>query len=92
MERYLVDGEATFDPESVLVLSEALDEAWRSLQHTGVYFKSRHHVDETREKLAKRIIEMAALGERDPGRLRDDALLNLARSKLAQLKPRATAL
>jgi hypothetical protein len=76
----------------ILVLSRALDDAWRSLQHTGVYFKSRHHAEATREKLAKRIIEVAALGERDPTRLRDDALANLAQSKLAQLKQRATAL
>jgi hypothetical protein len=92
MEKYLVDGEATFEPETVSTLSKALDEAWRSLQHTGVYFTSRAHVEATREKLAKRIIKMAAQGERDPTRLREDALENLARSKLAQLRPRGTAL
>jgi hypothetical protein len=74
------------------VLSVALDEAWRSLQHRGVYFKSRYHVDETREKLAGYILEAAALGERDPTRLRDDALKKLSRSKLAQLRPREPAL
>jgi hypothetical protein len=32
--------------------------------------------------LALRIIEIAQLGERDPIRLRDDALLHLARTNL----------
>jgi hypothetical protein len=94
VERYLqtVNGEATFDPESVRVLAAALDDAWRSLQKSGAYFKSRGHADATRERLAIRIIEMAKLGERDPARLRDDALLDLAQSNLAQLKPRSTSL
>jgi hypothetical protein len=92
MLEYFADGEATFDPEYIVALSKALDDAWRSLQRTGVYFKSRYHVDETREKLAKYVLEAAALGERDPIRLRDDALLKLSRSKLAQLRPREPAL
>jgi hypothetical protein len=92
MQKYLVDGEATFDPETVLVLSTALDEAWRSLQRTGVYFKSRYQVDETREKLAGYILEAAALGELDPTRLREDALIKLSRSKLSQTRPREPAL
>ena len=92
MQRNFVDGEATFDPETVLVLSRALDEAWRSLQHGGVYFTSRRHVDETREKLAAYILQAAALGERDPTRLCEEALLKLSRSKLAQLRHREPAL
>jgi hypothetical protein len=92
MQKYFVDGEATFDPDTILVLSKALDDAWRSLQHTGVFFRSRHHVDETREKLARYILQAATLGERDPNRLRDDALLKLSQSNLAQLRPREPAL
>jgi hypothetical protein len=57
-----------------------------------MYFKSRYHVDETREKLAGYILEDAALGERDPVRLRENALIKLSRSKLAQLRPREPAL
>jgi hypothetical protein len=92
MQKYFVDGEATFDPETVLVLSGALDEAWRSLQNRGAYFKSRHHVEKTREKLAGYILEAAALGERDPIRLREDALLKLSRSNLPQLRPQEPTL
>jgi hypothetical protein len=36
----------------------------------------------TRELLALRIIEIAQLGERDPARLRDDALPYVARTNL----------
>jgi hypothetical protein len=92
MQKYFVDGEATFDPETVLMLSGALDEAWRSLRDRDVYFKSRYHLDETREKLAGYILEAAAMGERDPVRLRENALIKLSRSKLAQLRPREPAL
>jgi hypothetical protein len=95
MERYLhgtVNGEATFDPETVRVLVAALDDAWRSLQKSGVCFTSRGHAEATRERLALRIIEMAKVGERNAARLRDDALLDLARSNLAQLKTKATSL
>ena len=35
-----------------------------------------------RELLALRLIEIAQLGERDPNRLREDALLYLARTNL----------
>jgi hypothetical protein len=76
MHRYLhtVDGDGYFDPETVITLGTAFDEAWRSLQNSGVYFTSAHMAEATREGLARRIIESAKGGERDPGRLRDNAL------------------
>jgi hypothetical protein len=42
----------------------------------------KEHAITTRELLALRIIEMAQLGERDPNRLREDALLYLRRTNL----------
>jgi hypothetical protein len=90
MHRYLhtVDGDGCFDPETVITLGTAFDESWRSLQKSGVYFTSRRTAEATRERLAQRIVENAKGGERDPDRLRDDALLDLARSSLSQLKRR----
>ena len=90
MHRYLhtIDGDGYFDPETVITLGTAFDEAWRSLQNSGVYFTSAHMVEATREGLARRIIESAKGGERDPGRLRDNALNELARSGLSQFKRR----
>ena len=51
-----------------------------------------NQAEATRELLALRIIEMAKLGERDPHRLREDALLHLAQSNLAQRNSRSSGL
>jgi hypothetical protein len=83
MLRYLPSDTArVFCPETVRLLGEALDEAWRSLQTNGVYFTSRGQAEATREKLALRIIEMAKQGERDPKRLRAAALQRLEKAVL----------
>jgi hypothetical protein len=90
MERYLQSG--VFDPETVCILNEALTDAWRSLQATGVYFTSQGQAEATQEKLATRIIEMAERGERDPHRLRAGALEHLAQSNLGRWRSRSTGL
>jgi hypothetical protein len=95
MQRYLQsdsNGGTTFDPDTVHLLGDALDGAWRRLQTTGVYFESRGHAEATREKLALRIIEMAKQGERDLDRLRDDALEHLERTSPERSKRRYTGL
>src|SRR6516165_12182471 len=71
-----------FDDIEVLVLVEAFDEAWKRVQEDGGSFIGDGHAKATRELLALRIIEVAQLGERDPSRLRDDALAYLARTNL----------
>jgi hypothetical protein len=71
-----------FDAEEVRILTTAFDEAWKTVQDSGVSFASNGHSEATREFLALRIVEMAQLGERDSDRLRDDAILHLARSNL----------
>ncbi len=71
-------GDGAFDPDAVRILTTAFDEAWRSLQTTGVTFASRGHAEAAREILATRIIEEAKLGELNKVRLRDDALAHLA--------------
>jgi hypothetical protein len=91
MQRYL-QSDSTFDPDTIRVLGDALDRAWRSLQTTGVYFTSRGHAEATQEKLALRIIEMAKHGERDPDRLRDDALEHLAQTTPEPSRRRYTGL
>ena len=63
--------EESFDPEMIKVMSEAFEDALASL----------HLVDRTdpmTEIVAKKIIECAQAGERDPIRLRDCALKFLA--------------
>jgi hypothetical protein len=82
MQRYLHEHTAVFEPDAILILTSALDDAWQSLQTAGASFASRGQVDATRELLALRIIEMAKLGQRDRRHLSEDALLYLARSNL----------
>ena len=68
-----------FDSDEVKVLTDAFDQAWKAVEESGVCFASSTYKNATREVLALRIIEIAQLGERDPNRLRDDALLYLAK-------------
>lgn len=61
---------ASFDPETIVVLRFALDDAWSRLS------------DEQRSQLSKsilaeRILKAAAKGERNPDRLRRSALIGL---------------
>jgi hypothetical protein len=95
MRQYLQsdsNGGTTFDPDTVRVLGDALDGAWRTLQTTGVYFTSRGHAEATREKLALRLILVAKRGERDLDRLREDALEHLRRTNAEPPKRRYTGL
>jgi hypothetical protein len=85
--QHTVDGDGSFDPETVTILSVAYDEARRSLQNSGIYFTCRE-AEAARERLAQRIVENAKSGERDPGRLRDNALRDLTRSSGSQFKRR----
>ena len=69
-----------FDDNEVQILVVALDLAWKAVQDSGAPLASEGYATATRELLALRIIEIAQLGERDPSRLRDDALLYLTRT------------
>jgi hypothetical protein len=71
-----------FDDNAVRVMVEALDGAWTTVQTSGTTLATTGHAEATRELLALRIIDIAQLGERDPNRLRDDALAYLARTNL----------
>ena len=71
-----------FDSDEVKVLTQAFDQAWQAVEKSGICFSSDAYKNAAREVLALRIIEIAQLGERDPNRLREDALLYLARTNL----------
>ena len=49
----------SFDPEAVAILGAAFDAAWDALQKSGSPLASDGHAMTTRERLAKRIIEIA---------------------------------
>jgi hypothetical protein len=71
-----------FDDNEVRVLVEAFEQAWKAVQDSGAYVAPGAHSEATRELLAFCIVEVAQLGERDPNRLRVDALLYLTRTNL----------
>ena len=63
-------GSGSFDPETLVILETAFDEAWITLKTNG---SANIRPDE----LARRICHLAMEGERDPVRLHDRALLGL---------------
>ena len=73
---------SAFDPESLRILTGAFEDAWQALQTAGTTFHVDGHAEQTREILARCIIEMAKLGERDRDKLRDAALAHLAEANI----------
>ena len=70
-----------FAPDAVGTLIAAFDGAWQSITTSGARLSAQQR-ELTRELLAKYIIAQARQGELDQCRLRDGALLHLARSNL----------
>ena len=66
--------EAAFNPETIRILSDALDDAWRRLEAGA---RLNGSADAARAALAKYIITMANRGERDRQRLTEGALQRL---------------
>ena len=61
----------SFDPETVALLKETLEDAWACL-------RPEQQAEMQKTALAERMLKSAAEGERDPQRLRDAALMDLA--------------
>jgi len=81
-------GDGVFDPETVRIMGGAFDDAWQSLQASGATFGRDRYDPPLQELLARRIIEMARRGERNPRQLRDGALIYLAELDLGKTAPR----
>jgi hypothetical protein len=74
----IVSGQAGyFDDKAISAMAQAYDRACGSLRSFGVE-------STVREIIAKRIIEIAAQGERDPGQLHDQALMALGLEETTQ--------
>ena len=67
-----VRPETTFDPDAVAIMSSAFDAALASLN-------DQNKSPTVREIVAKRIIAAAMKGERDPERLRQEAINAISR-------------
>ena len=63
-------GSGSFDPETLVILETAFDEAWITLKTNG-------SCNIRPNELARRICHLAMEGGRDPVRLHDRALLGL---------------
>jgi hypothetical protein len=59
-----------FDPQTLIVLETAFDEAWLTLKSVG-------NTSIKPDELARAMLRLATEGERDPVRLHDDALKGL---------------
>jgi hypothetical protein len=71
-----------FDPETIQILSDAFEDTWQSLHASGSTDHLGGQEQQTSEMLARCIIELAKLGERDRRRLRDAALAHLAEANV----------
>ena len=77
MDKYLAANPEAFDPEAILILSDALNDAWQVVQANKAAFKVDGHADAARTALAKHIVDMAKKGEWDRQRLIEGALMRL---------------
>ena len=73
-------SESAFDPEFMETLVSAYEDAWHKIEASGSTFAQPRYRRAAQEIVAKRIIEMAQRGEREPTKLADDAVAYLARS------------
>jgi hypothetical protein len=73
-----IQPETVFDPETIDVLASAFDDAWDRIRISGSRFARAGYSRAMREVIARRIIEMAQQGVKDPQLLADDAVRFLA--------------
>jgi hypothetical protein len=66
----MIDGAGAYDQETINLLKQVLDDAWSAL-------RPQQQKTTSRTDLAARILALAAVGERDPVKLRTGALLKI---------------
>ena len=77
---HLKSHQGVFNPEEVSILTTVFDEAWKTVQDEAGASALNGEAQAMRESIARRIIALALLGERDPRRLREEALRDLAQN------------
>jgi hypothetical protein len=70
-------GQSAFEPEMIETLVSVFETAWRKVEQSGSKLAAPAYERAAQEILAKRIIEMAQRGEREPSELADDAVTYL---------------
>jgi hypothetical protein len=69
--------QAAFEPEMIETLAGVFESAWQKVEQSGSKLASPAYRGPAQEIIAKRIIEMAQRGERNPSELADDAVAYL---------------
>jgi hypothetical protein len=77
-----LEAEGVFDRDAIRLLAGAFDDAWQQLTTAGARFADERQKEMARDIIAKHIIQLARLGERDQRKLAESALLELANSNL----------
>lgn len=72
--------QSAFEPEMIDILVSVFENAWRKVEQSGSKLSSPAYKRAAQEIIAKRIIEMAQRGGRDPAELAEDAVAYLERS------------
>jgi hypothetical protein len=67
-------AQSAFEPEMIDFLVSAYETAWKRVEQSGSKLASPAYQRAAQEIIAKRIIDMAQRGERDPNSLADDAV------------------
>jgi hypothetical protein len=70
-------AQSAFEPEMIETLVSVFEAAWQKVEQSGSKFASPAYKRAAQEIIAKRIIEMAQRGERDPAALANDAVAYL---------------
>jgi hypothetical protein len=65
---------ATFDPGANRAMGLAFESAWQSLKESGSVYAADYRAASSRNLMARKILELARCGERNPARLRAAAL------------------
>jgi hypothetical protein len=76
MRVFLKSDHPAFDPEAVLFLVDAFNDAWAIVRESGGV--TDDNAEAARLALAKRIVELAEHGQYDRQSLRDTAVASLA--------------
>ena len=84
----LIKPEIAFDPETISVLSTALEEAWERLLKSGSECTRPAYARAMREVIARRIIDMAQRGTKDKKELVEGAVRFLAANYRLEKKDR----
>lgn len=77
-----LEAEGVFDTDAINILVGAFDDAWQTLMASDAPFAEDRYRETARLIMAKHIIELVRLGERDQGKLAESALLELSQANL----------